>query len=130
VDREEALFLDDILIENGQIAKFDRETVDHTLMGRFGNTMLINGDDKYMLSVKQGELVRLYLTNAANSRVFNFTIPNTRMKLVGSDNGKYEREEWIDSVTIGPSERQIVEIWLILTASTKSRTKLQRKHTL
>ncbi len=111
VDREETLFLDDILIENGQIAKFDRATVDHTLMGRFGNTMLINGDENYKLSVKQGERVRFYITNAANSRVFNFAIPNTRIKLVGSDNGKYEREEWIDSVTIGPSERQIVEIW-------------------
>ncbi len=111
VDREEALFLDDILIENGQIAKFDRETVDHTLMGRFGNTMLVNGDENYKLNVKQGERVRFYITNSANSRVFNFAIPNTRMKLVGSDNGKYEREEWIDAVTIGPSERQIVEIW-------------------
>lgn len=111
VDREEALFLDDILIENGQIAAFDRGQVDHTLMGRFGNTMLINGDENYKLSVKQGERVRFYLTNAANSRVFNFAIPNTRMKLVGSDNGKYEREEWVDAVTIGPSERQIVEIW-------------------
>ncbi len=111
VDREETLFLDDILIENGQIAKFDRETVDHTLMGRFGNTMLINGDDKYRLSVKQGERVRFYITNAANARVFNFAIPNTRIKLVGSDNGKYEREEWIESIAIGPSERQIVEIW-------------------
>lgn len=111
VDREEALFLDDILIENGQIAAFDRENVDYTLMGRFGNTMLINGDDKYKLSVKQGERVRFYITNAANTRTFNFAIPNTRMKLVGSDNGKYEREEWVDAVIIGPSERQIVEIW-------------------
>ncbi len=111
VDREETLFLDDILINSGQIAKFDKSIVNHTLMGRFGNTMLVNGDDKYKLSVRQGERVRLYITNAANSRVFNFAIPNTRMKLVGSDNGKYEREEWIDSVTIGPSERQIVEIW-------------------
>ncbi len=111
VDREETLFLDDILIENGQIAKFDKSVVDHTLMGRFGKTMLVNGDDNYKLSVKQGERVRFYITNAANARTFNFAIPNTRMKLVGSDNGKYEREEWIDSVTIGPSERQIVEIW-------------------
>jgi len=111
VDREEALFLDDILIENGQIAAFDKEMVDHTLMGRFGNTMLINGDENYKLPVKQGERVRFYVTNAANTRVFNLAIPNTRMKLVGSDNGKYEREEWIDSVIIGPSERQIVEIW-------------------
>ena len=33
------------------------------------------------------------------------------MKLVGADNGKYEREEWVDSVMLGPSERQIVEVW-------------------
>jgi|SRR3989344_82606 len=111
VDREEALFLDDILIENGKIAAFSKSGTDHTLMGRFGNVMLINGEDNYKLIVKQGERVRFYLTNAANTRVFNFAIPNTRMRLVGADNGRYEKEEWVDSVTIGPSERSVVEIW-------------------
>lgn len=111
VDREETLFLDDILIRNGQIASFSQTTVDHTLMGRFGNVMLVNGDDNYKLPVKQGERVRFYVTNAANTRVFNFTIPNTQMRLVGADNGKYEREEWVDSVILGPSERTIVEVW-------------------
>jgi FtsP/CotA-like multicopper oxidase with cupredoxin domain len=33
------------------------------------------------------------------------------MKLVGADNGKYEREEWINSVVLGPSELIVVEIW-------------------
>ncbi len=118
VDREEALFVDDLLIEDlpagrqgGQIAPFSRATVDHALMGRFGNVMLVNGDDKYRLAVKQGERVRFYITNAANTRVFNLSIPNARMKLVGADNGKYEREEWVDSVVLSPSERAIVEIW-------------------
>ena len=111
VDREEILFIDDILMENGQIAPFSKSTVDHTLMGRFGNIMLVNGSDNYKLSVKQGERIRFYITNSASTRVFNVSIPNTRMKLVGADNGKYEREEWIDSVILGPSERVIVEIW-------------------
>ncbi len=111
VDREESLFLDDILIENGQIAAFNQSGADHTLMGRFGNTMLVNGDTNFRLPVKQGERVRFYITNAANTRTFNFSVPNTRMKLVGADNGKYEREESVDSVVIGPSERAIVEIW-------------------
>lgn len=111
VDREETLFLDDILFKNGQIAVFDKSLVDHALMGRFGNVMLINGDDKYKLSIKQGERVRFYITNAANTRVFNFSIPGARMKLVGADNGKYEREEWVDSVVLGPSERAIIEAW-------------------
>lgn len=111
VDREEALFLDDILMKNGQIAPFSKSVVSNALMGRFGNVMLTNGDDNYKLSVKQGARVRFYLTNAANTRVFNVSIPNAQMKLVGTDNGRFEREEWIDSVIIGPSERQIVEVW-------------------
>lgn len=73
--------------------------------------MLVNGNDNYKLSVKQGERVRFYITNAANTRVFNFAIPEARMRLVGADNGKYEREEWVDSVVLSPSERAIVEIW-------------------
>lgn len=111
VDREEALFLDDILLQNGQVAAFSRAGADHTLMGRFGNVMLVNGNDNYKLSVKQGERIRFYITNSANTRVFNFSIPNARMKLVGADNGKYEREEWVDSIVIGPSERSVIEIW-------------------
>lgn len=111
VDREEALFLDDILMQNGKIATFSKSMADHTLMGRFGNVMLVNGEDNYKLNIKQGERVRFYITNAANTRVFNFSIPNTRMKLVGADNGKYEREEWVEEVLIGPSERTVVEIW-------------------
>ncbi|MEK7517678.1 MAG: multicopper oxidase family protein [Patescibacteria group bacterium] len=111
VDREEALFLDDILMQKSQIATFSKSTVDHALMGRFGNVMLVNGDDNYKLNIKQGERVRFYVTNAANTRVFNFSIPNTRMKLVGGDNGKLEKEEWVDSVVISPSERVVVEVW-------------------
>lgn len=109
VDREETLFLDDILMEDGKIANFDQKVVDHTLMGRFGNTMLVNGQTNYQLAVKQGEKVRFYITNAANTRTFNFKIPGASMKLIGSDNGKYQEENIIDSVIIGPSERQIIE---------------------
>ena len=111
VDREETLFLDDILIENGKIAPFDKTTADRTLMGRFGNTMLINGESDYKLSIKQGERVRFYVTNSANTRVFNFSIPGARVKLVGADNGKYEREEWVEKVLLGPSERAVIEVW-------------------
>jgi suppressor of ftsI len=110
VDREEMLFLDDILMDNGKIASFDKNIVTNTLMGRFGNVMLINGQDKFNLSVKQGQRIRFYLTNAANTRVFNVLIPNARIKLVGGDNGKYEREEWVDSLVLSPSERAVIEV--------------------
>src|SRR3990172_1423725 len=44
VNREEVVMLDDILIEDGVIARFIPETADHTLMGRFGNVMLVSGE--------------------------------------------------------------------------------------
>lgn len=51
-----------------------------------------------------------FITNAANTRVFNFTIPGVKMKLVGADGGKYDYETWVDSVVLGPSERAVVEV--------------------
>lgn len=110
VNQEVPLMLDDILIENGKIASFDRSVADHTLMGRFGNTMLVNSETDYKINAKQGEIVRFYLTNTASTRTFNVSIPNAKMKLVGADGGKYEREMVVDSVIISPSERAIVEV--------------------
>lgn len=110
VNREVPLFLDDILIENGQTAPFDTKKADHTLMGRYGNIFLVNGDDHYSLQAKTGEVVRFYITNSANARPFNFTIAGAKMKLVGGDSGAYEKDQWVDAVTLGPSERAVVEV--------------------
>jgi suppressor of ftsI len=84
VDREELLILDDIQLESsGSIAPFYKEYVNQAIMGRFGNQYLINGNPDYSLTLKQGEVTRLYLTNAASVRVFTFSIPGVKMKLVG-----------------------------------------------
>jgi suppressor of ftsI len=79
-------------------------------MGRFGNVLLVGGETELSLDAKQGEVVRLYLTNTANTRTFNFSIPGAQMKLVGSDGGKYEREAFIDSSIISPSERAVIDV--------------------
>ncbi len=110
VNREIPLFLDDILIENGAIVSFNKKSADHTLMGRFGNMMLVNGEADYVLNAKQGEVIRFYLTNAANTRTFNVAIPGAQMKRVGGDSGKYEKETYTENVVLSPSERAIVEV--------------------
>ncbi len=110
VNREIPLFLDDILIENGKTASFDKKIADHTLMGRYGNIYLVNGEDAYRLQVKKGEVIRFYITNSANTRPFNFTIAGAKLKLVGGDSGAYEKDAWVDAVTLGPSERAVVEV--------------------
>jgi FtsP/CotA-like multicopper oxidase with cupredoxin domain len=79
-------------------------------MGRFGNVMLINGDTEFAGQAKVGEVVRLYLVNTANTRIFNFAVRGVRAKLVGGDSGRYEREMLVDEVLLAPSERAVLDV--------------------
>jgi FtsP/CotA-like multicopper oxidase with cupredoxin domain len=108
-NRELLVTLDDILIEDGRIAAFGDETT-HVAMGRFGNVMLVSGEPDLRLDAGQGEVVRLYLTNTANTRVFNVALPSAQLKLVGADAGHYEHEELVDEVLLAPSERVVVDL--------------------
>jgi FtsP/CotA-like multicopper oxidase with cupredoxin domain len=109
-DRFVTLTLDDLLVEEGQIAPFRRSGATHTAMGRFGNVMLTNGEPSFSGEAAVGEVVRLYLVNTANTRIFNFAVRGARMKLVGGDSGRYEREEFIDEVMLAPSERAVLDV--------------------
>jgi FtsP/CotA-like multicopper oxidase with cupredoxin domain len=108
--REVVLTLDDILIEDGKVAPFGRAETTYAAMGRFGNVMLVGGETDPSLDARLGEVVRFYLTNTANTRVFNVAVPGARMKLVGGDSGRYEHEMFVDSVIIAPSERVVVDV--------------------
>ena len=54
--------------------------------------------------------MRLYLVNTANTRIFNFALRGARMKLIGGDSGRYEREAFVDEVLLSPSERAVVDV--------------------
>ncbi|WP_148575377.1 multicopper oxidase family protein [Nocardioides caldifontis] len=108
--RDLLLTLDDLLVEDGAVAPFDRNEPTHAAMGRFGNVMLINGHDQLTLTAAPGEVVRFYLVNTANTRVFKVAVPGARMKLVGGDSGRVEQEELVDDVVLGPSERAVVDV--------------------
>jgi suppressor of ftsI len=109
VNREEVLILDDLLLDRGEIVPFGREASNFTLMGRFGNLFLINGEPDYRLAVQRGEVVRFFLTNVSNTRTYNLVFGGARMKVVGADVSKFEREEWVESVVIAPAQRYIIE---------------------
>ena len=109
VHREVVVTLDDVLIENGKIAPFSRSETTHAAMGRFGNVLLVSGEPDLKLSAKSGEVVRFFLTNTANTRVFKVKLPGARMKLVGGDSGRVEHEQFIEEVVLAPSERVVVD---------------------
>jgi FtsP/CotA-like multicopper oxidase with cupredoxin domain len=128
VNREVALTLDDVLIEDGQIAPFSPDETTYAAMGRFGNVLLVAGEPELALTAQAGEVVRLYLTNTANTRVFRVALPGARMKLVGGDSGRVEREQFVEDVVLAPSERAIVDVLfetpgeLVLEHRTPERT--------
>jgi FtsP/CotA-like multicopper oxidase with cupredoxin domain len=108
--REVLLTLDDILLEDGRVAPFSRTETTHAAMGRFGDVLLVSGETDLSLSAKHGEVVRFYLTNTANTRVFKVALPRARMKLVGGDSGHVEHEKFVDDVVLAPSERAVVDV--------------------
>ncbi|MBB5791290.1 multicopper oxidase family protein [Jiangella mangrovi] len=109
--RDVVLTLDDLLLEDGRIAPFSPTETTHAAMGRFGNVYLTNGEPApSSLSAVAGEVVRFWLVDTANTRVFNVRIPGARLKLVGGDSGRLERDEFVDEVLIAPSERAVVDV--------------------
>jgi FtsP/CotA-like multicopper oxidase with cupredoxin domain len=109
-DRQLTLTLDDLLVEDGHIAPFSKSGPTFVAMGRYGNVMLINGETEFSGQAAVGEVVRLYVVNTANTRIFNFAIRGARAKLVGGDSGRYEREMFIDEVMLAPSERAVLDV--------------------
>jgi len=110
VDRQLTITLDDVLIEEGRMAPFSRSRSTFTAMGRFGNVMLINGETRFTDEAVVGEVVRLYLVNTANTRIFDFALRGARMKLIGGDSGRYEHEGFVEEVLLAPSERAVVDV--------------------
>jgi FtsP/CotA-like multicopper oxidase with cupredoxin domain len=110
VHREVVLTLDDILLEEGKVAPFSRAETTYSAMGRFGDVLLVSGETDLALSARVGEVVRFYLTNTANTRVFKVALPATRMKLVGGDSGHVEHERFVHDVVLAPSERVVLDV--------------------
>ncbi len=110
VDRQLTLTLDDLLVEDGHIAPFHRSGPTFVAMGRFGNVMLTNGQTEFSGEAAVGEVVRLYVVNTANTRIFNVAVRGARAKLVGGDSGRYEREAFVEEVLLAPSERAVLDV--------------------
>ena len=109
-NREQILMLQDLLVGDAGLIPWGQESPTHALMGRFGNVLLVNGEPNYRLSVRRGEVVRYYLTNASSTRTLNVSFPGARMKVVAADAGPFEHEAWVESVVIAPAERYVLHV--------------------
>jgi FtsP/CotA-like multicopper oxidase with cupredoxin domain len=110
IAREEILLLDDILIGDDGMVPWGEEAPTHALMGRFGNLFLVNGEPRVRLTASSGETVRLWFTNAANTRTFNLSIVGATLRLVAADMGVFPAPVPIESVVLAPAERYAVDV--------------------
>src|SRR2546426_781471 len=109
-DMEATVHWHGLRLENRAVAPFSRSETNYVAMGRFGEVMLVAGEPSLALTAQVGEVVRFYLTDTANTRVFRVGMRGVRMKLVGADSGRYEREEFVDEIVLAPSERAVVDV--------------------
>lgn len=110
VHRELVWAIDDILLSDAGLVPYGDTTANYMMMGRFGNTMLVNGDPAHTLAVRRGEVVRFYLTNTSNTRTYNLSLDGLQWKLVGAGVGRYAEEVWTETLVIGPAERYVAEV--------------------
>jgi FtsP/CotA-like multicopper oxidase with cupredoxin domain len=113
VNHELPLILDDLLLTGSTIPADDTDgSARYALMGRYGNLPFVNGQSREQLSMTTGSVVRLYLTNLANTRTFSLTLPGAKLKLIGQDVAPLAREEWITTpLVLAPGERAIVDAY-------------------
>lgn len=109
-DSQKTLVLDDIQLNDNNTPQVTTNPDNQMLMGRYGNDMLINGQESYTLDLTGWQIYRFYITNVANVRPFHLTIPWAKMKLIWSDDGLYEKPSFVDNLLVWPAERYIVDI--------------------
>ena len=123
--RDEVLMLDDLLLADDGLVPYGRERANFALMGRFGNVLLVNGEPHFTRSVARGEVVRYHFTNASNTRTFNVSFSDARMKLVASDVSRFAREEWVHSIVLSPAERYVVDVMFDRTGTSTLTNRVQ-----
>src|SRR5581483_4335466 len=108
--RRAFVILSDLLVDGDSLIAFGDSAPNFALMGRFGNVILVNGEPRWHLDARPGEVVRFLLTNASSARTYNLSFGDAPMKLIASDQGPYQLEIPVRSVVIAPGERYVVDV--------------------
>lgn len=108
-DEERVLVLDDVRLKpDGTLAEFlDDES---KMMGREGNTILVNGIANATIPVRSGAAVRLRIVNVANGRFFNLRLPGHSWRVIGTDGGLLPKPYDTERLLVSPGERYDVMV--------------------
>ena len=110
--REVVLALDDIKLENGDVAPMWMEEPNHVIMGRYGNQTLVNGQPTWTGEAAPGERLRMHFVNIANARPFKVVFANnTTVESIGADAGFLAApKSYGHAPTFSPGERITIDV--------------------
>jgi FtsP/CotA-like multicopper oxidase with cupredoxin domain len=104
VDDERVLVLDDIrLREDGTFPTYLDDT--SKMLGREGNTILVNGRANATIPLRAGALTRWRIVNVANGRFFNLKLLGVHFRIIGTDGGFIPLPYEVSTLLVAPAER-------------------------
>lgn len=110
VDEEKILVLDDVRLRpDGSLPEHLDDA--SKMMGRQGNTVLVNGRANAALYVRPGAAVRFRVVNVANGRFFNLRLPGVTWRVIGTDGGLLAAPYDTERLLVAPGERYDL-LWL------------------
>jgi FtsP/CotA-like multicopper oxidase with cupredoxin domain len=109
-DAERYLMLDDILLDDDQIAPFMSNHME-AMHGRTGNVLLTNGRaEPGPGAASQGQVERWRIVNTANARTMSLGISGATFRVVGTDGGLLATPYTIDRLEVPVGQRYDVEV--------------------
>lgn len=103
VDRDRVLVVSDVsLTADGQLAPV---TAREVMMGREGNLVLVNGQQRPQLSARPGQRERWRVINACTSRYLRLALPGQRLELLGIDSGREPAPREVAEALLAPGNR-------------------------
>ncbi len=103
VTRERVLVISDITINAaGDVAPATRAD---RMMGREGETVLVNGQVRPTLRARPGDRERWRIVNACVSRSLDLRVPGQDLALLGMDSGRTATPTPVDRVLLAPGNR-------------------------
>jgi FtsP/CotA-like multicopper oxidase with cupredoxin domain len=73
--------------------------------GREGDTLLINGKENSVISMRAGQIERWRFINASSAKYFHLHLSGKPFKIIGTDGGFLETPQEVTEVLITPGER-------------------------
>jgi FtsP/CotA-like multicopper oxidase with cupredoxin domain len=116
--RERVWMLDDVDLDaQGQLLV--EPSAEDRLLGRRGDTLLVNGRPAPTIDVRGGSLEHWRVTNASNGRYFRLALAGHRFEVIASDGGLVADPYLTEELLLAPADRLEVLVRLEAAAGTE-----------